>query len=53
MLMEDGYKEVYFSQYCGICKFMKRGEDDEPCCECLNNPVNLNSHKPVKWQVKE
>lgn len=50
--MEYEYKEVYFGEYCKTCKYVKLEETDKPCEECLNNPVNLHSHKPVKWKEK-
>lgn len=50
--MEDIYKEVYFNQYCKTCKYEKTKEEDDPCDECMNEPVNLFSHKPVKWTKK-
>lgn len=50
--MEDIYKEVYFDQYCKTCKHEKTKEEDDPCDECLNEPVNLFSHKPAKWTKK-
>lgn len=51
--MEDEYKEVYFDQYCKSCKYYKAKEYKDPCNECLNTPVNLYSHKPVKWHEKD
>lgn len=51
--MEDIEKEVYFDQYCKTCKYAKTKEEDDPCDECLANPVNVNSHKPVKYEEKE
>ena len=48
--MEDCYKEVYFGEYCNKCKYNDRSEDEDPCYECLENPVNLYSHKPVKFK---
>lgn len=50
--MEELYKEGYFNQYCKTCKHRDLTEEGEPCCECLNEPVNLYSHKPVKWEEK-
>ena len=50
--MEDNYKEVYFGEYCKTCKYFKMNETDEPCDDCLNNPVNLDSHKPVRYKKK-
>lgn len=47
------YKEVYFDKYCRTCRHVKLGETDAPCDECLSEPVNLNSHRPVKYEEKE
>lgn len=46
----DGLKIVYFDQYCKTCKHRKMKEDDQPCRECLGEPVNVDSHKPVRWE---
>lgn len=48
--MEDLYKEVYFGQYCNTCKHKNLKETDDPCDECLNEPTNVNSHKPTRWE---
>lgn len=50
--MEESYKEVHFDQYCKTCEHEKLKETDDPCDECLNNPVNLYSHKPVMYEEK-
>ena len=47
---EDGLKEVYFDQYCKTCRHADLDEIQEPCCECLEEPMNAYSHKPVKWE---
>lgn len=43
---------VEFDKYCKTCIF--RGNNDkkgeEPCNECLDNPINQNSRKPVKYK---
>lgn len=51
--MEDSYKEVYFNEYCKTCEHSKCAEHEDPCYECLHEPVNLYSHKPVKYKEKE
>ena len=48
----EGYKEVYFDQYCETCKHKELEQHKEPCDECLSNPTNLYSHKPVKYEKK-
>lgn len=51
--MDEGYKEVYFDDYCDSCEYANLDEDDSPCDECLANPVNVYSHKPVKYKEKD
>ncbi len=48
--MEYDYKEVYYDQYCSRCVHRELEEDDEPCRDCLGEPVNVYSHKPVYWE---
>lgn len=48
----NGYKEVYFT-YCETCVNKDTPEAEDPCRDCLNEPVNLYSHKPVKYTEKE
>lgn len=48
--MLDKNNEVLFGEYCKTCKYERYSETDSPCAECLAEPVNLYSHKPVKWE---
>lgn len=48
----EGMKEVYFDQYCEICKHFDLSADERPCSECLSEPVNQYSHKPVKYEER-
>lgn len=43
-------KEVLFWKYCVNCKHSRKAENEEPCWECLTNPVNDNSHRPVMYE---
>ena len=43
---------VYFGKYCKTCKHEKLEENEPPCDECLERPINLNSHKPVNYENK-
>lgn len=47
---DDQYFEVYFDQYCNKCKYKNCTKYEDPCEECLDNPVNLNSHKPINFE---
>lgn len=46
----DGTKEVYFHEYCPKCKHKDLGEFADPCFDCLAEPTNVNSHKPVYFE---
>lgn len=49
---EDGYKEVYFHNFCHTCKHRDKKEEEYPCDECLDAPTNFETHQPVKWEKK-
>ena len=51
--MGEGIKEVYFHKYCKDCQHRDNKEDEEPCDECLNEPSNTYSRKPVYFKEKE
>lgn len=51
--MSDNYKEIYFFEYCKTCKHFDKTEEQEPCCQCLEEPARIDSHKPVNWEGKE
>lgn len=44
---------VDFETYCKTCKHHKLEEKLDPCNECLDNPVNEDSEKPVCWEEAE
>lgn len=46
-------KEVYFDEWCDKCKYSNTEETEDPCNECLGQPWNEDSHKPIKWKEKE
>lgn len=50
---QQAYKEVHFHEYCKKCKHEKKKEIEEPCGECMENPTNWNTHRPVKYEKKE
>ena len=50
--MIDDPKIVEYHQYCKDCKYRDVYANDEPCEECLSNPVNINTHKPVMYEEK-
>lgn len=42
-------KEVNFKAWCPHCSYYKLEEVKSPCNECLNQPWNLNSTRPVNF----
>jgi hypothetical protein len=48
--MDEGMKEVRFDIYCETCEYKDLKDEDEPCCDCLDEPANQHSHKPVYWK---
>lgn len=50
--MDDGYKMVYFDQYCKTCKHEKLDEKSDPCDACLSEPINAGSHVPVNYEER-
>lgn len=50
---EYGQKFVEFYVYCPQCKYNDQREDMDPCNDCLSEPVNNNSRKPVYFKKKE
>lgn len=51
--MENEKKIVNFEKYCKTCKYKDVKEVKDPCNECLDNPVNDHSEKPVKYKEKD
>lgn len=49
----QAYKEVHFHEYCKSCRYKRIEHTEDPCDECLSEPINLNTHRPVKYEKKE
>ena len=50
--MEYIDKFVEFQDYCHKCKHKDVPETDDPCNECLTEPVNYYTHRPVNYEEK-
>ena len=46
-------KEVFFCDWCHKCEFNDLSDQKQPCCDCIAQPSNINSHKPVYFKEKE
>ena len=47
--METKEKEVWFNLYCKHCALKNKSEEHPTCADCLSQPANENSHKPVNY----
>lgn len=43
-------KIVEYDKWCESCKHYKLEESEDPCHDCLADPFNNDSHKPVNWE---
>ena len=43
-------KEIAFDEYCKKCKFKDLSESEDPCWDCLENPMGYNTRKPIKFK---
>lgn len=48
--MQTETKFVDFDKYCTLCKYSTTEETEDPCNECLTNPSNIDSHKPINFK---
>lgn len=53
MPVDNEYQECDFEKYCKKCKYKDLDEKFDPCNECLDEPMNSNSKKPVRYEEKE
>lgn len=47
------YREVDFHKYCPKCKYLDIEDIMDPCNECLGEPCNKNSEKPIYYEPDE
>lgn len=48
-------KIVRYEDWCPKCLYLESdpGLNDNPCNDCLNNPSNIDSRKPINFKEKE
>lgn len=46
-------KIVEFHEWCKKCVHYSKSESEDPCWECLDEPVNEDSRRPVNYEPKE
>ena len=50
--MIDENKIVFFEKHCPKCKHEAVEENEDPCWDCLSNPVNVNG-LPTKFEERD
>lgn len=50
--MTDNVKLADFHKWCRLCKYHDKAEEDDPCWDCLAQPVNYNTTKPDKFEYR-
>lgn len=45
-------KIVEFDKHCKNCVYKDLPETKDPCYECLTEPVNVYSHRPIKFKER-
>lgn len=43
-------KIVEFGYYCQRCKHYSKAENEDPCRECLSNPIRSQTRKPLFYE---
>ena len=49
-MFEKQQMMVRYDLWCSKCKHKDIKENDEPCEECLDNPVKDNSERPINFE---
>ena len=48
--MESNHYMFVDFTMCKTCRHYKQNENGESCCECLDQPFNLNTKRPINWE---
>lgn len=51
--MDDSTEMFVDFRYCKSCENWDKKETDDPCWDCLTNPTNTNSIRPIYYKEKE
>ena len=51
-MIENSQMMVRYDIWCQKCTHKNTKENDEPCDECLDNPVSENTERPIKFKEK-
>lgn len=43
-------EKIVSFQFCRFCEHKNKLESDEPCCDCLDYPSNIDSRRPIHFK---
>ena len=46
----NNHQRIVDFTYCRYCVHLKKQESESPCDDCLDNPVNTDSRRPVYFK---
>ena len=52
-MYKTDYHIVRFDEWCKKCQHSETKDTDDPCNECLCDPVNTNDRQPTYYKPKE
>ena len=47
---ENSHEHIVNFVYCRFCEYRETREEDEPCADCLENSVNVDSRRPIHFK---
>ncbi len=51
-MTENSRIMVRYDLWCDKCQHKTIKENDEPCEECLDHPINENTERPINFKEK-
>ena len=51
--MNEKFDFQQFLHWCARCKYLGKGRGEQPCKDCLNQPMNTDPNKKSKWKMDD
>ena len=48
--MDYDHEKIVKFELCRYCEHWKKPESAEPCSDCLDNPSNIDSRRPIHFK---
>ena len=46
----SNHEHIVSFVFCKFCEHKDKAESEEPCCDCLEYPTNLESYRPIHFK---